>query len=142
MDILALVPLSRWSPIGCQCRCSTSIAGGAKQDDNAAVRQIGSERFASEPLPGGHKNATLGNLLTLCVFGALGVFVAGRMKVPVSVRTLALLLAAALVGAFVGSNTALLSVFGVRVLLNWVIASCCLGLLAGLLARRLRPAGW
>ena len=79
---------------------------------------------------------TLSRLLTLCVFGFIGLFVAWRLKVPVPVRTWVLLVIAVVVGCFVGVNTALLSVAGVSLLLNWAIASCCLGVLVGLLVRR------
>lgn len=78
---------------------------------------------------------TFSQLVTLCVFGSIGLFVAWRLKVPVPVWTWILLVIAVVVGCFVGVNTALLSVFGVGLLLNWAIASCCLGVLVGLLVR-------
>ncbi len=85
--------------------------------------------------------AVLGKVLTLGLFGGLGVFLAGRVKLPVTVGTWALIVAAALAAPFVGPSTALVSIFGVSLLLNWAITSCCLGVLAGLLARRsFRPA--
>ena len=77
----------------------------------------------------------LGNLLTFCLFGAVGVFAARRMNVPVRVHTWVILVSAVVLGSFVGVNTAILSVLGVRLSLNWAIVSCCLGILVGLLVR-------
>jgi fucose 4-O-acetylase-like acetyltransferase len=78
---------------------------------------------------------TLSQLVTLCVFGSIGLFVARWLTVPVPVRTWVLLAIAVVVGSFVGVNTVLLSVFGVGLPLNWAIASCCLAVLVGLLVR-------
>jgi hypothetical protein len=79
---------------------------------------------------------TVSQILTLCLFGALGLRLAGRFKRPVRLRTYVLLAVAAVVGSFVGIQARIVSVFGVQLLLNWAIASCCLGMLVGLLARR------
>jgi hypothetical protein len=83
----------------------------------------------------------LGNIVTLCVFGALGVLVATRLKVPRAARTWVLLLIAVVVGSFVGKDTALLSVFGVSVRLNWMIVATFVGVLVGLLVRTLALRG-
>ncbi len=84
----------------------------------------------------------LGNIITLCVFGALGVLVATRLKAPVrALRTWILLLIVIVVGSFVGKDTALLSVFGVSLRLNWMIAASFIGVSVGLLVRSLALRG-
>jgi fucose 4-O-acetylase-like acetyltransferase len=78
---------------------------------------------------------TVNQLVTLCIFGSIGLVIARWLRVPVPARTWVLLVIAVVVGSFIGINTVLLSVFGVGLLLNWAIASCCLGVLVGLLLR-------
>ena len=78
---------------------------------------------------------TVSQLVTLCVFGSIGLFVARRVKIPAPVWTWVLLVIGVLVGSFTGVHTRLLSIFGVALLLNWAIPSFCLGVLLGLLLR-------
>jgi hypothetical protein len=80
---------------------------------------------------------TLNRLLTLAVFGIAGFLLARLFRLPVPFRTRLLLAVAAIVGCFVGVETRLVSIFGVAILLNWAIASSCLGMLVGLLVRGL-----
>jgi uncharacterized membrane protein YjjB (DUF3815 family) len=80
----------------------------------------------------------LGNLITLCVFAGLGAFISRWFKLPVRSLTWGLLALGALLGSFVGRGTSILSLFGFEVLLNWAIASCCVGTLIGLYARTSR----
>ena len=77
---------------------------------------------------------TLGILLTVCLFGSVGLVAARRMFVPVRLYTWALLVIAVVLGFFVGVNT-IISVLGVTLRLNWAIVSCCLGIVAGLVVR-------
>jgi hypothetical protein len=77
----------------------------------------------------------LGNLMTLCVFAGLGAIISRWFTVPVRSLTWVLLALGVVLGSFVGTRTSILSLFGVEVLLNWAIASCCVGTLIGLYAR-------
>jgi len=77
----------------------------------------------------------LGKLITLGFFGAAGWFVARRWTVPAAARTWCLLLGAAVVGSVIGTETRVVSVFGIDILLNWVILSSCLGALVRLWLR-------
>jgi|WetSurSiteA1Bulk_404760.scaffolds.fasta_scaffold302189_1 hypothetical protein len=80
---------------------------------------------------------TLSRLLSIGVFGLGGLFLARLFKVPASFRTRLLLGLAAIVGSYVGVKTFIVSIFGVGIVLNWALSSCCLGLLVGLLIRGL-----
>jgi len=80
----------------------------------------------------------LGNLVTFCVFGVLGMFLAGRLPLPVKNVTWVALAVAMVAGSFVGVGTALLSVLGFTILLNWAIASCFFGIIGGLMDRTRR----
>jgi len=82
----------------------------------------------------------LGNLMTFCVFGVLGLLLARRFRLPVKNVTWLALAVAMLAGVFVGVGTALLSVFGFTILLNWAIASCFFGMIGGLMDRTRRHA--
>ncbi len=75
------------------------------------------------------------NLLTLILFGGLGFVVARLFASPVSAGTWALLAIGTIAGCFVGVNTALLSVFGFAIRLNWAVASTFLGIMIGLVLR-------
>lgn len=77
----------------------------------------------------------LGNLVTFCVFGVLGLLVARRFTLPVKTLTWVVLVVALVAGCFVGVGTALLSVFGFTIFLNWAIASSFFGIIAGLMDR-------
>jgi hypothetical protein len=81
---------------------------------------------------------TAGTILTLCVFGGLGWFLARAFSMPVRVHIWVLLVLAAVGGAFVGVHTSLLSVFGVGIRLNVAIVSCVAGMLIALMVRTAR----
>lgn len=88
---------------------------------------------------------TIGWLVTLCVFGAMGWMAGRRRSRPAGFLTFAILLVVAIVGRGIGTGTRLLDVFGFAVRLNWAIVSCSLGGFLGLLVRnrefrRLRSA--
>ena len=79
-----------------------------------------------------------GTVLTLCVFGGLGWFLAWALSMPVRVHIWILLILAVVGGAFVGINTSLFSVFGVAIRLNAAVVSCAAGMLIGRLVRTRR----
>ena len=83
-------------------------------------------------------DGSVGNLVTFCVFGVLGLLLARRFRLPVKGVTWLALAAAMVAGGFVGVDTALVSVFGFTILLNWAIASCFFGILGGLMDRTRR----
>jgi uncharacterized membrane protein YjjB (DUF3815 family) len=82
----------------------------------------------------------LGTFVTFCVFGVLGLLLARRFPLPVKNVTWLALAAAMVAGCFVGVGTALLSVFGFTIFLNWAIASFFFGMSGGLMDRTRRRA--
>lgn len=78
---------------------------------------------------------TAGTILTLCLFGGLGWFLARAFSMPVRGHIWVLLVLAIAGGAFVGVDTSLLSVFGVDIRLNMAILSCAAGMLITLMVR-------
>jgi hypothetical protein len=78
---------------------------------------------------------TIGTILTLCVCGSLGWFLARTFSMPVRAYVWILLVIALVGGGFVGVDTWLLSVFGVGIRLNVAIVSCAAGLLIALVVR-------
>jgi hypothetical protein len=88
---------------------------------------------------------TIGTILTLCVCGGLGWFLARAFSMPVRAYVWILLIIAIVGGAFVGVDTWLLSVFGVGIRLNVAIVSCAAGIVIALVVRtgrqRRLPAG-
>lgn len=87
----------------------------------------------------------IGTVLTLSVFGSLGWFLARWFSLPVRFPIWALLVVAVIGGGYVGVHTWLVSVDGVGIRLNVVIASTAAGTLIALLVRtgqhRRRSAG-
>jgi hypothetical protein len=81
---------------------------------------------------------TLSWLVTIIVFGALGWFIASRVRRSVGPWVYAVLLAVVIGGYFVGVDTRLLDAGGFKVSLNWAIVSCALGSGLGLMSRRFR----
>ena len=84
---------------------------------------------------------TIGTILTLCVCGGLGSFLARGFSMPVSVYVWPFLVLAVVAGAFVGVHTWLLSVFGVGIRLNVALASSVAGMLIALIVRTVRRRG-
>ena len=78
---------------------------------------------------------TIGIILTLCVFGGFGWFLARAVPLPVRAHIWVLLVLAILGGAFVGVHTWLLWVFGVGIRLNVAIMSSAAGMLIALIVR-------
>jgi hypothetical protein len=74
----------------------------------------------------------VGALATFVVFGAAGWMFSRKLALPVAARTWLLLIAAAVCSSFVGTHTALVSVYGVAIVVNVVLVSFLLGTLAGL----------
>ena len=74
-------------------------------------------------------------LFTIVVFGAIGCLIASRLSRPSSPWAYVALLVLALVGFYVGVDTSLVQVGDFTVMLNWSIASCCVGGCVGLLFR-------
>ncbi len=83
----------------------------------------------------------IGALITIGIFGAVGLMLARRLPSRVPLHTTVLLAIVVIVGAFVGVNTRLVSVFGVAIRANWAIASCCLAILVSALLRSRRSGG-
>ena len=81
---------------------------------------------------------TIGTIITVCIFGGLGWFLAQGFSMPVRGYTWVLLVLALIAGAFVGINTRVLSVLGVAIRLNVALASCAAGLLIALVVRTTR----
>lgn len=75
----------------------------------------------------------LSNLITFVLFAGLGYLLSRFLHF--SWTLFVLLLLGAVIGWWIGINTVLLSVFRFGMHLNWAIAACCLGLLAGVLLR-------
>jgi hypothetical protein len=82
--------------------------------------------------------AMAGTILTLCVCGGLGWFLARAFSMPVRVHIWVLLVLVVVGGAFVGVDTSLLSVLGVGIRLNVAIVSCAAGMLIALMVRTAR----
>jgi len=80
------------------------------------------------------------HVITICLCGCAGVFLAGRFRLPVPWHTWVLLVLAVVVGSFVGVSTHVVSVLGFGIRLNVAIASCSVGILVGLWARRRKIA--
>lgn len=78
---------------------------------------------------------TAGTILTLCLFGGLGWFLARAFSMPVRIYVWLLLVLAVVGGAFIGVHTSLLSVFGVGIRLNVAIVSCAAAMLIALMVR-------
>lgn len=76
---------------------------------------------------------TLGNLVTVCLFGWAGWSVAQRTRVPVAARAWVLLIVAAVLRLHI--RFWLVSVFGLTIRSNRAIMFCCLGVMAGLAVR-------
>lgn len=86
--------------------------------------------------------SVLGNLVTVCVFLALGASIARRsFRGPVRATTWVALVLAGVFGSFVGRSTSILCIHDVAIRLNWAISCCCLGILIALLVRTSRASG-
>jgi uncharacterized membrane protein YfcA len=71
----------------------------------------------------------MGQVVTFCVFGAVGWLVARRRKQRVGARMWVLLAVGVIVGSSIGVGTRLVSVFEFAMYLNWAIAAFCFGAL-------------
>jgi hypothetical protein len=78
----------------------------------------------------------VGAVITFVVFGAAGWMFSRTMTLPVAARTWVLMVAAAVVSLFIGTNTALVSIYGVAIVVKVVLVSFLLGTLAGLWFRQ------
>jgi hypothetical protein len=78
----------------------------------------------------------VGALITFMVFGPAGWMFSRGLALPVAAQTWLLLIAAAVCSSFIGTNTALLSVHGVGIVLKVVLVSFLLGTFAGLWFRK------
>jgi len=78
---------------------------------------------------------TMNWVVTIVAFGAIGWLIASRRSTQAGPLTFIVLLGLAVGGYYVGVDTLLLDVNGFIVLLNWAIASCCIGGAVGLLVR-------
>jgi FtsH-binding integral membrane protein len=81
---------------------------------------------------------TLGWIVTVILFGAVGWLIASRRQRPAGVKVFGLLLGLAVVGYFVGVSTTVFGVDDFRMHLNWIIVSGCVGGCLGLLVRNWR----
>ncbi len=76
---------------------------------------------------------------TLLIFGAIGYWVAGKLKRPVPISTVIIIIVATALAVYVGISVRLISIFGFTIYLNWALSAFGLGMIANLLIRRKIP---
>ncbi len=76
---------------------------------------------------------------TLMIFGAPGYWLAGKMKRPVPISTVIIVIAATALAVYVGISVMLISIFGFTIYLNWALSAFGLGMTANLLIRKGSP---
>ncbi len=80
-------------------------------------------------------------LITFFLFATSGLLLARHLKSTRVARLIAVffaLIAGVVVAGYIGIHTRLISVFGFRVYLNWVLQSLCIGMALGVCLRILR----
>jgi len=78
-------------------------------------------------------------IFTYLVFGTAGFAACRRVKQPVGVLALVLVIVGALLAGWVGISVRVVSIFGFSIYLNWALQAFLLGVLLSLLIRRIYP---
>jgi hypothetical protein len=78
-------------------------------------------------------------LFTLLLFGTTGYHIAGKLRWPARMWTVAIIVISTLVAVYVGVSLRLISIYGFTIYLNWALTSFGLGAIFNILLRRKVP---
>jgi hypothetical protein len=78
-------------------------------------------------------------LATLLLFGTIGYHVAKKLRWPVRMWTVVIIVISTLMTVYVGVSLRLISIYGFTIYLNWALTSLGLGAIFNILFRRKVP---